>query len=236
MSEQKITPQIHPSWLRVLANEFEQPYFAALKAALLREKQAGQLIYPPGQQIFHAFNRTPFEAVKVVILGQDPYHNAGQAHGLSFSVPNGVATPRSLQNIFKEIRSDFDLPLQTPMSSQLERWADQGVFLLNAILTVRANEAASHQNLGWQRFTDAVISTLSEQRQGLVFVLWGGFAKKKIPLIDATRHHILQSGHPSPLSERLFFGCKHFSKTNDLLLQQGLSPIDWVGEQATNEP
>lgn len=230
MNEQKINPQIHQSWLNVLANEFSQPYFADIKAFLLNEKKNGATVYPPGPLIFNAFNHTPFEAVKVVILGQDPYHGEGQAHGLSFSVPAGIATPRSLQNIFKEIRSDFELPKDTPMSSNLERWADQGVFLLNAILTVRANEAASHQNIGWQRFTDAVISTLSEQREGIVFLLWGNFAKKKASLIDPNKHHILLSGHPSPLSERLFFGCQHFSKTNDLLAINGQTPIDWIGD------
>lgn len=228
MSE-KISPKLHESWLRVLADEFEQPYFTQIKATLLAEKEQGQLVYPPGSLIFNAFNQCPFEDVKVVILGQDPYHGAGQAHGLSFSVPNGVAAPRSLINIFKEIRQNFDLPDTTYMNPNLERWAQQGVFLLNAILTVRAATPESHKDIGWQHFTDAVIRRLSAERDNLIFLLWGNFAKKKATLIDAKKHHILTAGHPSPLSERYFFGCKHFATANKILTEQDKTPIEWVG-------
>lgn len=228
MSE-KISPKLHESWLRVLAAEFEQDYFAQIKATLLAEKERGQVVYPPGSLIFKAFNQCPFEDVKVVILGQDPYHGAGQAEGLSFSVPNGVAAPRSLINIFKEIRQNFDLPDTTYMNPNLERWAKQGVFLLNAILTVRAATPESHKDIGWQHFTDAVIGRLSAERDNLIFLLWGNFAKKKAALIDAKKHHILTAGHPSPLSERYFFGCKHFATANKILSEQGKTPIDWVG-------
>lgn len=228
MSE-KINPKIHESWLRVLADEFEQAYFSQIKATLLAEKEKGQVVYPPGSLIFNAFNQCPFEDVKVVILGQDPYHGAGQANGLSFSVPNGVAAPRSLINIFKEIRQNFDLPETTYMNPNLERWAQQGVFLLNAILTVRAATPESHKDIGWQHFTDAVIRRLSAERDNLIFMLWGNFAKKKATLIDAKKHHILSAGHPSPLSERYFFGCKHFAIANKILIEQNKTAIDWVG-------
>ncbi|QQS28113.1 MAG: uracil-DNA glycosylase [Sphingobacteriales bacterium] len=222
---EKLTPKIEQSWLNVLQDEFQKPYFAEIKQHLVEERQKGIVIYPPGSLIFNAFNKTPFEKVKVVILGQDPYHGPGQAHGLCFSVPNGIDPPPSLKNIFKELKADLNV--QIPKSGNLEKWAEQGVFLLNAMLTVRANEAASHQKIGWQTFTDAVISILSDKRTGLVFLLWGAFAKTKAKLIDTSKHNILQSGHPSPLSERYFFGCKHFSKTNNLLIKQGLKPIDW---------
>lgn len=218
---------IHPSWKEALADEFEQPYFAAIKEYLLQEKQAGNVVYPPGKLIFKAFDATPFEAVKVVILGQDPYHGPGQAMGLSFSVPRNVGTPRSLENMYKELKTDLNFEI--PPHGDLTAWAEQGVFLLNASLTVRARQANSHQKIGWQKFTDAVIRQLSNQREGIVFLLWGGFAKKKASLIDASKHHILTSGHPSPLSANrgYWFGNKHFSKTNELLKGQGREPIDW---------
>ncbi len=222
---EKIKPQIEESWLEALKAEFQQPYFAAIKQFLLNEKKKGTTVYPPGPLIFNAFNRTPFDKVKVVILGQDPYHGPGQAHGLCFSVADGVKTPPSLRNIYKELNKDIGMEI--PKSGNLEKWADQGVFLLNAMLTVQANRAASHQKIGWQTFTDAAIRKLSEEREGLVFMLWGNFAKKKAALIDKNKHHILASGHPSPLSSRYFFGCKHFSKANEILKEQGKEPIDW---------
>lgn len=218
-------PQIHESWYEVLKDEFQQPYFSIIKQHILADKQKGITIYPPGPLIFNAFNSTPFDKVKVVILGQDPYHGPGMAHGLSFSVPKGVAIPRSLKNIYKEINSDLGLPI--PTTGNLEKWAAQGVLLINSMLTVRARQAASHQKIGWQNFTDAAIKALSHHREGLVFILWGGFAKKKASLIDPVKHHILKSGHPSPLSERYFIGCKHFSKTNEFLEREGKAPIDW---------
>lgn len=223
----KINPKIEESWLEVLKEEFQQPYFASIKQYLLKEKQEGHTIYPPGPDIFNAFNKTPFDKVKVVILGQDPYHGPGQAHGLCFSVADGIRQPPSLVNVFKEINED--LGLSVPNSGNLFKWTEQGVFLLNATLTVRARQANSHSGIGWQNFTDAVIRTLSEKREGLVFLLWGGFARKKAKLIDASKHHILESGHPSPLSANkgYWFGNKHFSKTNELLTSQGLEPIDW---------
>jgi len=217
--------QIEPSWKAALANAFEQPYFDAIKAFLVQERQAGKEIYPPGPLIFNAFNHTPFDQVKVVILGQDPYHGPGEAMGLCFSVPRGVRTPPSLVNIFKEIQSDIGtLP---PGDGDLTRWADQGVLLLNAILTVERGKAASHQKIGWETFTDSVIRTISEQRNGVVFLLWGKFAQSKKPLIDASKHHVLEAAHPSPLAGGAFFGCKHFSRTNALLQQQGLAGIVW---------
>jgi uracil-DNA glycosylase len=222
---QSINPQIEESWKEVLREEFEAPYFAAL-TEFLREEKNKHVIYPPGPQIFSAFNHTPFNRVKVVILGQDPYHGPGQAHGLCFSVPDGVQRPPSLLNIFKEIRSDLGIPV--PQGSNLTKWANQGVLLINAILTVRANEAASHQNKGWETFTNAVIRNLSEKRSNLVFLLWGNYAQAKESLIDSSRHYILKSVHPSPLSaSRGFFGCRHFSKVNEILAEQGLNEIDW---------
>lgn len=225
MSKITINPQIEASWLEVLKDEFQQPYFAGIKQFLLSEKQKGVTIYPPGPLIFNAFNQTPFHQVKVVMLGQDPYHNPGQAHGLCFSVQDGVKPPPSLRNIYKEINSDLGLPI--PSTGNLEPWAKQGVFLLNAMLTVKAHNAASHQKIGWQQFTDTIIQKLSEQREGIVFMLWGNFAKGKAKLIDTSKHHVLKSGHPSPLSVRYFTGCKHFSQANTLLQQQGLTPINW---------
>jgi len=224
MSE-KPKPQIEESWLNVLATEFEQPYFANLKTFLVEEKQR-YAVYPPGSLIFNAFAHTPFDNVKVVILGQDPYHGKGQAHGLCFSVPDGVPPPPSLVNMFKEIHND--LGVVPSASGNLECWADQGVFLLNATLTVRATTAGSHQNKGWEPFTDKVIQTLSSGRKNLVFMLWGNFARAKKKLIDTQKHLVLEAAHPSPLSVyNGFFGCKHFSKANEYLRQHGIEPIDW---------
>ena len=225
--ENKPKVKIEESWLAALQAEFEQPYFAEIKQYLVKEKQAGQKIYPPGSLIFNAFNSTPFDKVKVVILGQDPYHGPHQAMGLSFSVPDGIPVPPSLVNIFREINQDLGLPI--PASGNLQSWANQGVLLLNASLTVRAHNANSHKNIGWHTFTDAVIRKLSAERDGLVFLLWGGFAKKKASLVDAMKHHVLQSGHPSPLSANrgYWFGNKHFSRTNELLEKEGKTPINW---------
>ena len=217
---------IEPSWKEVLQSEFDKPYFASLAAALHQEKARGVTIYPPGKQIFNAFALTPFDKVRVVILGQDPYHNPGQAEGLSFSVPPGVPLPPSLKNIYKEIEDDLGLNLDGKDGS-LRGWAEQGVFLLNAILTVRAGAAASHSRLGWQTFTDAVIQTISDRRTGVVFLLWGNFARSKKALIDTARHYVLEAAHPSPLAGGAFFGCRHFSKTNQLLINNGSEPIDW---------
>ena len=218
--------KIEPSWKEVLSSEFDKPYFAGLASALHAEKARGVTIYPPGNLIFNAFSLTPFNSVRVVILGQDPYHNPGQAEGLSFSVPHGVALPPSLKNIYKEISDDIGIDLSHKDGS-LTGWAQQGVFLLNAILTVRASAAASHSRLGWQTFTDAVIRTLSEKRSGIVFLLWGAFARSKKELIDTSRHYVLEAAHPSPLAGGAFFGCRHFSKTNEILINNGLQPIDW---------
>jgi len=218
-------PQIEESWLNVLASEFEQPYFSQLKTFLLEEKQQ-YVVYPPGSLIFNAFAHTPFEKVKVVILGQDPYHGKGQAHGLCFSVPDGVRPPPSLVNMYKEIYND--LGITPPTSGNLECWADQGVFLLNATLTVRAATAGSHQNKGWETFTNKVIQSLSEGREQLVFLLWGNYARAKKSLIDTQKHLVLEAPHPSPFSaDSGFFGCKHFSKANEYLRQHGVEPIDW---------
>jgi uracil-DNA glycosylase len=218
--------KIEESWKRVLAPEFEKPYFQELARQLHGEKRAGRMIYPPGPLIFNAFNLTPFDKVKVVILGQDPYHGPGQAEGLSFSVPHGIPLPPSLVNIYKEIETD--LGVQLHKDGSLRGWAEQGVFLLNAILTVRAGQPTSHSRIGWAEFTDAVIRTLSEQRQGLVFLLWGNFARSKRELIDTSRHTVLEAPHPSPLARGAFFGCRHFSKTNQVLISEGLAPIDWT--------
>lgn len=220
-----IDPKIEPSWKNVLIDEFNKPYFVALKEFLLEEKKK-YVVYPAGANIFNAFACTPFNKVKVVIIGQDPYHGPGQAHGLSFSVPEGIQKPPSLVNIFKELQSDIGKPISE--SGNLESWARQGVLLLNATLTVRANQAGSHQKHGWEQFTDSVIRTLSDQKSGLVFLLWGRFAQDKAALIDASKHHILKAAHPSPLSAyNGFFGCKHFSKTNEILLSQGETAIEW---------
>jgi len=218
--------QIDPSWFTALEQEFKAPYFAELKQRLLAEKAAGHIIYPNGGDIFKAFNLTPFDKVKVVILGQDPYHGPGQAHGLCFSVPQGVKAPPSLVNIFKEIRSDMgpDIALDTDLS----RWAHQGVLLLNSMLTVRAHEAGSHRQFGWETFTDAAIAALSKEREGLVFLLWGNFAINKSRLIDKEKHLVLTAPHPSPLSAHNgWFGSKHFSQTNKWLINRGQSAIRW---------
>lgn len=218
---------LEPGWLKVLGNELEKPYMKNLKSFLLEEKQKGFVVYPQNADIFNAFNHTPFDKVKVVILGQDPYHGQGQAHGLSFSVQRGIAVPPSLRNMYKELAEDFT-GFKTPLHGDLTSWADQGVLLLNATLTVRANEAASHQKRGWETFTNQVISTLSKERSGIVFLLWGRFAQQKEVLIDTSKHFVLKTAHPSPLSAyNGFFGSKHFSTANQLLEKQGLKPIDW---------
>ena len=218
-------PDIDESWYKVLREQFEAPYFADLKSFLVEEKQH-YAVYPPGRLIFNAFNLTPFDKVKVVILGQDPYHGPGQAHGLSFSVPDGVQFPPSLLNIFKELNNDLGIPMAH--SGNLEKWAREGVLLLNASLTVRAGQAASHSRHGWEAFTDTAIRALSEEREHLVFILWGNYAIAKRALIDPFKHLILTSVHPSPLSaSRGFFGCHHFSKTNNYLIEHNIEPIDW---------
>lgn len=218
--------KIEASWKEVLKHEFTKPYFLQVTTHLKTERATGAVVYPPGQLIFNAFNTAPFTEVKVVILGQDPYHGAGQAHGLSFSVPDGIAPPPSLVNIYKELHKDIGMPI--PKTGNLTKWAKQGVFLLNAMLTVRANEPASHAKIGWMDFTDAVIRKLSDEKEGVVFLLWGKFAQEKQVLIDETKHHVLKAAHPSPFSaDKGFFGCKHFSKTNELLMKQGWEVIDW---------
>lgn len=221
----EINPKIEESWKEHLQDEFHAPYFSELKNFLTAEKQNRKTIYPPGTKIFSAFDQTPFDKVKVVILGQDPYHGPGQAHGLSFSVPDGINPPPSLVNVFKELNADLGIPI--PKKGNLEKWAKRGVLLLNATLTVQANNAGSHHGKGWEKFTDAVIKMISEKKQGVVFLLWGNFAKKKAALIDQNKHFILAAAHPSPLAGGAFSGCRHFSKTNELLKQQGLEPIDW---------
>ncbi len=218
--------QIEESWKGVLKGEFDKAYFQQIVIFLKAEKAAGKIIFPPGQFIFNAFNKTPFSNLKVVLLGQDPYHNPGQAHGLSFSVQDGIKKPPSLVNIFKELETDLGIP--SAKNGNLEKWAQQGVMLLNASLTVRQNEAGSHSKIGWLRFTDSVISKISEQKKGIIFLLWGKFAQDKQTLIDETKHYVLKAAHPSPFSaDKGFFGCKHFSKTNELLLLQNKEPIDW---------
>lgn len=217
--------KIEASWKQALASEFEKPYFKEL-TDFVRQEYQSSTVYPPGSYIFNAFEHCPFDKVKVVILGQDPYHEPGQAHGLSFSVQDGIPFPPSLVNIFKELGSDLGKP--TPTSGNLLRWADQGVLLLNATLTVRAHMAGSHQNHGWETFTDAVIHKLAENRSHLVYILWGSYAQKKGTFIDATKNLVLKSAHPSPLSAyRGFFGSKPFSKANDYLIVTGQEPIDW---------
>ncbi len=222
----QVNPQIEDSWKLILEKDFHSDYFGTLKNFLLREKSGGQTVYPPGNQIFSAFNLTPFDKVKAVIIGQDPYHGKGQAHGLCFSVQEGTKPPPSLVNIFKEIHSDLGLPI--PAKGSLEHWARQGVLLLNATLTVRAGKPGSHQEKGWEQFTDSVIGNLSAQKKGLVFLLWGNFAKSKEAIIDANKHYILKAAHPSPYSANNgFFGCRHFSRTNEILRSQGKEEIDW---------
>ena len=217
--------KIEQSWKTALAGEFEKPYFESLVHYLRSEKAAGKVIYPPGSQIFRAFDLTPVDKVKVVILGQDPYHGPGQAHGLSFSVPTGVPAPPSLKNIFKEIETDLGVRMSG--HPNLESWARQGVLLLNAVLTVRASEAASHGRIGWQEFTDAVIKYISDNCEGVVFMLWGNFARGKAELIDHSKHVVLEAAHPSPLARGAFFGCRHFSRANEALSAFGRTPIYW---------
>jgi uracil-DNA glycosylase len=218
--------QLHPAWKALLAEEFEADYMRQLGSFLRQEKAAGKVIYPPGRLIFNALDSTPFDQVKVVILGQDPYHGPEQAHGLCFSVPPGIDIPPSLQNIYKELQSD--LGLNPPSHGCLQPWADQGVLLLNAVLTVEKGHAGAHQGRGWERFTDRIVALLNEHKQGLVFLLWGSYAQKKGQFIDRSRHLVLQSAHPSPLSAyRGFLGNRHFSMTNDYLRQQGKTVINW---------
>ena len=217
--------RIEQSWKDALAAEFGKPYFESLVRFLHKEKSDGRRIFPPGSQIFRAFDLTPADQVKVVILGQDPYHGPGQAHGLSFSVPEGLPAPPSLKNIFKEIESDMGVRMSG--YPNLENWARQGVLLLNAVLTVRSGEAASHSKIGWEQFTDAVISYISDNCEGVVFMLWGNFARGKRELIDASRHCVLEAAHPSPLARGAFFGCRHFSRANSWLIANGKSPINW---------
>ncbi|MEN8817067.1 MAG: uracil-DNA glycosylase [Nonlabens sp.] len=218
--------KIEPSWKEVLREEFNQEYFETL-IEFVKHEYAEGICYPPGNKIFAAFDRTPFEQVKVVIIGQDPYHGAGQANGLCFSVADGVNHPPSLINIFKEISNDLNKPY--PKSGNLERWADQGVLLLNTVLTVQQSKAGSHQKKGWEKFTDAVIRKISDERKNVVFLLWGGFAKGKAKLIDHKRHFILETGHPSPLSANrgYWFGNQHFSRTNRYLQEHGMEPVQW---------
>lgn len=227
MENNSITPtvRIHPSWLDVLKTEFSQPYFQQLRQFLIAERQH-QMVYPPGSLIFHAFDATPFNQVKVVLIGQDPYHGPGQAEGLSFSVPRGVKPPPSLKNIFKELYQD--LGIMPPLHGNLHAWAEQGVLLLNAVLTVRAGQPGSHRNMGWETFTDQVIRILSERRQNLVFLLWGRYAAQKEILIESDKHFILKAAHPSPFSAATgFFGCRHFSQTNHYLAHHAIQPINW---------
>lgn len=220
-----MTVKIEPSWREALQSEFDQPYFAALAQQLHAEKAAGRTIFPPGGEIFRAFDLCPLDQTKVVILGQDPYHGYGQAMGLCFSVPQNVPAPPSLKNIFKEIETDLGVRMSG--SPDLTPWARQGVLLLNAVLTVRAGEPTSHSGIGWQTFTDAVIRTVSERRDGVVFLLWGNYARSKAPLIDGTRHLVLEAAHPSPLARGAFSGCRHFSRCNEFLVAHGQPPIDW---------
>ena len=223
--------KMEDSWKQILGSEFSKTYFQQIVTFLKVERAQNKVIYPPGQLIFNAFNTTPFHKVKVVILGQDPYHGPGQAHGLSFSVPAGIKPPPSLINIFKELRSDVGMHI--PSTGNLTGWANQGVLLLNAVLTVRAGEPASHAMLGWTEFTNTVIQKLSNERTGIVFLLWGKYAQEKQALIDETKHFVLKAAHPSPFSaDKGFFGCRHFSKTNELLAKQGYEPINWIVEDS----
>ena len=218
---------LEPSWLKVLQEEFEKDYMVKLKEFLKQEREAGHKIYPKGADIFNAFKQTPFDDLKVVILGQDPYHGANQAHGLSFSVQKGINPPPSLKNIYKELVTDIP-GFKIPNHGDLTEWAEQGVLLLNATLTVRDSSPASHQKKGWEEFTDQVIKTISEKKEGIVFILWGSYAQAKAELIDKSKHFIIKSPHPSPFSaDRGFFGSKPFSKTNDILVKEGKKPIDW---------
>ncbi len=222
----KVNPKIEASWLTALESEFQEPYFAAIKQFLVKEKQAGKIIYPPGSLIFNAFNKVPFDKVKVVILGQDPYKNPGEAMGLSFSVPKGVRVPPSLRNVYKELATDIE-GFVAPKHGDLTEWAEQGVLLLNATLTLEHRKSNSHSSIGWQRFTDAVIKKLSDERSGVVFMLWGNFAKSKAALIDGSKHLVLTAAHPSPMAGGAFFGNKHFSQANAYLEDQNQEAIDW---------
>lgn len=226
LNNQVMDVKIQQEWKETLKNEFEKDYFKNIVEFLHREKREGKTIYPPGPQIFNAFELTPLSKVKVVILGQDPYHGPNQAHGLSFSVPDGVTPPPSLKNIYKEIQ--YDLGIEIHKNGNLEQWAHQGVFLLNAVLTVRAAEPTSHSNIGWHTFTDQVIKAISDNTNGVVFMLWGNFARSKRDLIDKTRHLVLEAAHPSPLARGAFFGCRHFSQCNNYLQSIGKSPINWA--------
>lgn len=220
--------KIESGWKEVLKDEFQKEYFPEIKSRIIRDREAGLTIYPPGKLIFNAFNLTAFDQVKVVILGQDPYHGPGQAMGLCFSVPRNVARPASLLNIYKEMNRDLNIP--PVQHGDLTKWAQQGVFLLNAILTVVAKKPGSHSKIGWEIFTDAVISRISELKYGVIFMLWGNYAKNKKNLIDETKHFVLESAHPSPLAGNRFFGNGHFSATNQILVNQGKPPIDWALE------
>jgi len=220
-----VNPKLQEGWKELLKDEFSAPYFIALKQFLVEEKKK-HVVYPPGHLIFNALNLVPPDQVKAVIIGQDPYHGPGQAHGLCFSVPEGIKPPPSLVNIFKELQSDLGIPF--PSHGNLTSWAQQGVLLLNAVLTVRAHEPRSHAGKGWEKFTDAVIRNLSAHREGIVFMLWGNDARTKEPLIDTGKHYVLRAAHPSPYSaSNGFFGCKHFSKTNEILRSHGIPEINW---------
>jgi len=220
------TIRLHPSWLEPLRHEFDAPYMKALRNFLVKEREAGKRIFPPSSQWFHALDSTPLDKVKVLILGQDPYHGPGQAHGLSFSVPRGLRTPPSLVNIYKEMHSDLGI---APAShGNLETWAEQGVLLLNSVLTVEAHQAASHRGQGWEQFTDSIVRLVESRDMPTVFILWGSYAQKKAAFVDAKKHLVLKAPHPSPLSAHNgFFGTKPFSKANDFLISHGLEPIDW---------
>lgn len=220
-----VNPKMEQGWLEAMKEEFTKEYFLSIKTFLKSEKAAGKVIYPPGMQIFSAFNHTPFDNIKCLIVGQDPYHGMGQANGLCFSVAKGVRQPPSLVNIFKELNDDLGIPF--PKHGDLTSWADQGVLLLNASLTVEAGKPASHSKIGWEIFTDAVISKVSNDKEHVVFILWGKFAQSKSALIDQSKHCILTSAHPSPYSAHMFFGCRHFSKANAYLEKHGITPIDW---------
>jgi len=222
-----VNVKIEESWKKALVDEFSKPYFVQLTNFVKQEYKEGKTVYPPGKFIFNAFNLTPFDKVKVVIIGQDPYHGHGQAHGLCFSVQKGIVPPPSLKNVFKELVDDIP-GFQKPNHGDLTKWGEQGILLINAILTVRAKSPASHRGKGWEQFTDAVIQKLNDEREGLVFILWGNFAKKKGAKIDTNKHYVLAGTHPSPMAARYgFFGCKHFSKTNEYLTKNGKEPIDW---------
>ena len=226
MSVEIMNIEMEESWKKVLGEELEQPYFIAIKEFLIQEKKAGKTIYPPEPLIFNAFNSTPFNEVKVVILGQDPYHGEGQAMGLSFSVPPNQKVPASLRNVYKELAANID-GFEIPKHGDLSSWSTQGVFMLNAMLTVEHKKAGSHRKVGWQKFTDAVIKKLSDEQESIIFMLWGNFAKGKKVLIDESKHHVLEAVHPSPLAGTAFLGNRHFITTNELLVKQGKEPINW---------